>query len=382
MLIGFDGSRIAKKFHTGTEHYSTELLKALAKIDHKNKYIIYSPKAIDQRVGKLPNNFSFKIIPFGRLWTQIRLSWEMLTKKNPDVLFIPSHTIPLVHPKKTVVTVHDLAFKYFPELYDKISLLYQDFGLQIAVKSASQIITVSENSKKDIIKFCQVPAEKITVIYHGYNQKLYKPHTKEEIARKNELGKKSLFPSKVIEYSPYIFFVGRLEHKKNILNMLKAYSLLRREPKIKHKLVLAGNPGHGYDEIKKYKNNLPQEIKRDIIELGYVEDHDLASWMKNADLFFFPTAFEGFGLPILEAFAAGTPVVASNNTSIPEIAGHAALLINPQKPYDMAVALSKVINDKKLRYSMVSKGLVRASLFSWQKSAEKTLDVLEKVFKE
>jgi len=381
MRIGFDGSRIAKQFLTGTEHYSIEILKALAKIDYKNQYLIYSPKIIDDKLGKLPKNFEYKIMPFPKLWTQIRLSWEMMTNNKPDVLFIPSHTIPFVHPKKTIVTVHDLGFKYYPELYGKTELAYQNFGLNMATKKAAHIITISENTKNDIINFCKVDPKKITVIYHGFNSDLYKPFSQIEIEKKTEMQEKSVFSSEIIKSSPYIFFVGRIEEKKNILGMLKTYAFLRKEPKIKHKLVLAGKPGFGYDKILEYKNSLPPEIKRDIIELGYVTDKDLSSWMRNADVFFFPSFFEGFGLPVIEAMACGVPVVASNTTSIPEIAGSAAVLVNPKKYYDMAVALSRVINDKKFRYSLISKGKVRASLFSWEKAAEKTLKVFENVYK-
>lgn len=382
MTIGFDGSRIAKDFHTGTEHYSTEILKALFKIDYQNQYIIYSPKLLTNRLGELPKNFKYRIIPFGRFWTQIRLSWEMAFNKQPDLLFVPSHTIPLVHPKKTIATIHDLAFKYYPELFGKSELYYQEFGLNMAVKKAAHIITVSENTKKDIVKLCHVKPEKITVIYHGYDQNLYKPLTPEEIVRNQKLKEKSVYTSKILGLKPYIFFIGRIEKKKNILNLLKSYVFLRKEPKIKHKLVLAGKPGYGYEEIKSYINSLPDAIKKDIIELGYVENTKLSSWMKNADIFFFPTLFEGFGLPVVEAMASGVPVVASNTTSIPEIAGSAAVLVNPHKVYDMAVALSKIINNQKFRYSLISKGKTRASMFTWQKSAEKTLKVFEQVIKE
>jgi len=379
MIIGVDGSRTAKQFHTGTEHYSTEILKAIAKIDYQNQYVIYTPKSLENRLGKLPKNFKYKIMPFGKLWTQIRLSWEMLCNKQPDILFIPSHTIPLVHPKKTIVTIHDLAFKYFPHLFGKTELWYQSFGLNMAVKNAAHIITVSENSKKDIVKICKVDPNKVTVIHHGYNEDLYRPLTKEEDRKNTLLKEKSVFTSQILNMKPYIFYVGRLEEKKNVLRLLETYNLLRREPKIKHKLVLAGNPGYGYDKIKEYKESLAPEIKRDIIELGYVDDKKLADWMKNADVFYFPTLFEGFGIPVLEAMASGVPVVASNTTSIPEIIGSAGLLVNPLKPYDMAVALSRIINDPKLRMSLISKGKTRASMFSWQKSAEKTLKVFEKI---
>lgn len=366
MLIGIDGSRTAKDDHTGTELYSTKIIQNLMKIDYQNQYILYSPKDLTPKLGNLTPNFSQKVMPFYKLWTQIRLSWEMFKDKNKlDLLFIPSHTIPFIHPQKTVVTVHDLGFLYFPEIYQRSELIYQKFGLQMAIRHACHIITPSLYTKKDIINNFGYNPKKITVIYHGYNEELYKPR---------------VYPKKSDEDS-YIFFVGRLEHKKNILGIIKTYELLRREPKIKHKLVLAGKPGFGYDEYLDFKKSLPDNIQKDIIELGYVPDKELAHWMKNADIFFFPSFFEGFGFPVIEAMACGVPVVAAKVTSIPEIAGSAAILVNPSKHFEMAVALSRLINDEKLRKTLVSKGKVRSSLFSWTKSAEKTLGVLENVVK-
>lgn len=367
MRIGIDGSRSAKEIHTGTEMYSTKLIQTLMQIDCENQYILYTPKDLTPRLGNLPANFSQKIIPFGKAWTQIRLSWEMLKDSSKlDVLFVPSHTIPLIHPKKTVVTIHDLGFLHFPELYSKSELAYQKFGLNMAIKHAAHIITPSIYTKKDIVRNFGLNPKKITVIYHGYDDHLYKPR---------------LYPKKEDE-EPYIFFVGRLEYKKNILGLVQAYEMLRREPKIKHKLVLAGNPGFGYDEYLEYIKTLKENIQEDIIELGYIPDQELASWVKNASIFFFPSYFEGFGIPVIEAMACGVPVVTAKITSIPEIAGSAAILVNPNKPFEMAVALSRLINDPKLYKTFVSKGKVRASLFSWEKSANETLRVLEEVVKE
>jgi glycosyltransferase involved in cell wall biosynthesis len=367
MLIGIDGSRTAKDNHTGTELYSTKLIQMFMQIDSKNQYILYTPKDLTPRIGNLANNFTQNIIPFKKLWTQIRLSWEMLKDKNKlDVLFIPSHTIPFIHPKKTVVTIHDLGFLHFPQLYSSSELAYQKMGLNLAIKYASHIITPSIFTKKDIVQNFGLNPKKISVVYHGYDNDLYKPR---------------IYPKKD-EGMPYIFSVGRLEHKKNIVGLLKAYEMLRREPKIKHKLVLAGKPGFGYDEYQKILKSLSQEIQNDVIELGYITDQEKASWIKNADVFFFPSLFEGFGLPIIEAMACGIPVVASNTTSIPEVAGDCGLLINPNKPFEMAAAMSKIINDPKLYKTLSNKGKNRASQFSWEKSANQTLEILENIAKE
>lgn len=359
MLIGIDASRIAKQFKTGTETYTIELVKALSGIDRKNEYILYSPKNIEDKLPGLGANFKFKVLPFGRFWTQIRLTREMISHK-PDILFVPAHTLPLVFPQKSVVTLHDLGFKHFPELYSSGDLLYHNWAMGHSVKHASHIIAISGFTKKDILSCYTIDPAKITVIYEGYDEKIFRP-----------------LKDKRPRQKPYILFIGRLEQKKNIIGMIKTYALLRQEKEIKHQFVLAGNPGFGYDKILVETNRLPAEIKKDIILPGYVSEEKYVELLKNADILFFGTFFEGFGLPPLEAMASGVPVVASNRTSIPEITGKAALLVDPKKPFDMAVALSKIINNEGLRKALISKGLARATLFSWKKTAEKTLEVLE-----
>lgn len=363
MLIGIDASRAVKNQRTGTEHYSQQIILNLALIDKDNDYILYSPIAPSGDLAKLPKNFSWKIMPFPKLWSQIRLSWEMIfASSKPKVVFEPAHTIPIFHHQKTVVTLHDLGFKYFPELYTPLERKYHNWCMDFSVRHAAHIITPSLYTKKDLVKNYGINPKNISVIYHGYNNKIYKPR---------------LYPKPIED--PYIFFVGRLENKKNIRGLIEAYELLRREPKIKHKLVLAGKPGYGYEKYRQFKDNLPPNLQKDIIELGYIEEEELSSWMKNADVFFFPSFFEGFGLPILEAMACAVPVVASKITSIPEVASDCALLVNPRKPFEMAAALSKIINDKNLYKTLANRGKVRANQFSWIKSAQQTLAVLEEI---
>lgn len=365
MLIGIDASRATKEQKTGTEYYSEQIIYWLSKIDSKNQYILYSPVAPNGKLINLPKNFHWKIMPFPKLWSQIRLSWELVSgSPKPDVIFEPAHTIPFIHPKNIIVTLHDLGFKYFPELYTPLERKYHNFCMNFSARNAKKIITPSLYTKNDLVKTYHINPSKITVIHHGYNQEIYQP-------------KKSHETIEAIKTSnPYIFFIGRLEKKKNLLGIFKTYELLRQERKIQHKLILAGKRGYGYEEFEEQKKKLPKNVQNDIIELGYTPEQELSLWMKNADIFFFPTFFEGFGLPIIEAMACNVPVVASNNTSIPEITGSAALLIDPNKPLEMAAALSKIINSASLKKSLQSKGLVRASIFSWEKAAKKTLDVL------
>ncbi|HLB95650.1 MAG TPA: glycosyltransferase family 1 protein [Patescibacteria group bacterium] len=358
MLIGIDASKVAKTYQSGTEVYSTEIIRAFSRIDRENQYLLYTPKPIRDKLHNLGKNFKVKILPFRKFWTQIRLSQEMLAAK-PDILFIPAHTLPLIFPKKSVVTIHDLGFKHFPELYPPVDILYHNWAANHSLKNAHHILTDSEFVKKDLGRFYPIDPRRISVVPLGYDEQTYRP-------LKTKTSKK-----------PYLFYVGRLEEKKNIVGMLRAYRILRKEKAIKHEFLLAGRPGFGFERIKKEIDLLPAEIKPDVIILGFVDQQKYVELLKNASILFFCSFFEGFGLPLLEAMASGIPVVASNRTSIPEVCGKAAILVDPSKPFDMAVALSKIIHNRGLEKALISKGLARASLYSWEKTARKTLAILE-----
>lgn len=358
MLIGIDTSRTTKLRLTGTEYYSIEIIRNLAKIDQNNRYLLYAQFDPAKRLGPMPANFKTKVMPFPKLWSQVRLSWEMLWRK-PDVLFVPSHTVPLIHPKNTVVTLHDLGFKHFPELYSSEELAYHNWTMNFSANSAAQIITPSEFTRQDLIKTYSLDPAKIHVIWHGFDKERFKPDPK-------------------VKKQPYILFIGRLEEKKNIRNMVRAYGLLRQEAKVSHKLVLAGSPGFGYEQIKEEIAKLPENVQKDIIETGYISEEEYTRRLQEADIFLFTTNFEGFGMPIIEAFACGTPVITSSVSCMPEIAGNAALIVNPQKPLEIAAAMSKLISSEGLKKSLILKGRVRSGLFSWEKAAHQTLEVLKK----
>jgi glycosyltransferase involved in cell wall biosynthesis len=358
MLIGIDTSRTTKPKLTGTEYYSIEIIKNLAQVDQNNRYLLYAQFDPSKRLGPLPGNFRTKVMPFPRLWSQVRLSWEMFMRR-PDVLFVPSHTVPVYHPKNTVVTLHDLGFKHFPELYSPKELMYHNWTMNFSANHAKEIITPSEFTRQDIIKTYSIDPSKIHVVWHGFDKDRFRPDPN-------------------VKKQPYILFIGRIEEKKNIRNMIKAYGLLRKEIKVAHKLVLAGSPGFGYEGIKEEIAKLPKEIQKDIVETGYISEVEYVKRLQEADIFLFTTNFEGFGMPIVEAFACGTPVVTSNVSSMPEIAGNAALLVDPKKPLQIAAALSKLINDSNLKKSLILKGRVRSGLFSWEKAAHQTLEVLQR----
>jgi len=429
MIIGIDASRANKDHKSGTEWYSYYIIRWLAKLDSRNQYILYSDKPLkgglldlttkqhidndsdeDQREVKFDkdgyqilkspyNNFRAKILnwPLPFFWTQIRLSWEMLIHRF-KVLFVPAHTLPIIHPKKSIVTIHDVGFErerrlyrqdymgpenavgrkiinFFVRLFTRGKyganiLDYHSWSTQFALKHAKEIITVSNYSKKEIVEIYGAPKAKakIKVIYNGYNKTLYKKiENKEEIKR---------VISKYGIEEPYIFYVGRLEKKKNTPTLVEAYAVMREEHKeIKHKLVLVGDASHGYDEVEYMirEFNLDDEV----IITGWIPEVDMPYIFNGATAFIFPSRYEGFGIPILQAMACGTPIAASGVASIPEIAGNAALFFDPSDIKLMVRAMAKVISDNKLRQKLIQRGFERVRDFSWQKSAEETLKEIE-----
>ena len=363
IIIGIDSSRSNVVQRTGTEYYAYEIIKGLISLRAAKKYTfkLYSKTPLNYL--NRAKNIENVVMPFPRLWSQVRLSFEML-KNPPAVLFEPAHTIPLFHPKNTVVTLHDVGFRRFPELYTPLERYYHNFCMGFSVKHARKIIAISESTKNDLIKIYKADPKKISVIYHGYDKSKYYQATKEA-------------PEKIKKLQPYIYFIGRLEAKKNVKNLIRAFGVLKKDKRIKQKLVLAGRPGYQYEKIKEEIERLGAVLKDDVVELGYVSDADAPEYMRYASVFAFPSRFEGFGMPLVEAMACGVPIVSVNKTSIPEIVQEAALLSEPDDIRQISENLREAILSKKTREDLITRGLQRAGTFDWSKTADKTLSVIE-----
>ena len=426
MIIGIDASRANRPFKSGTEWYSYYLIRHLAQIDSKNEYILYSDKPLEggladlsdikkdifqkeepdfneegYQVLKSPfNNFKAKILtwPFPYFWTIGRLSLEMILHK-PDVLFIPAHALPLCLPKKTVNTIHDVAFAREKELYRSniidykaeekkvgfISFLvsvitnnkyrakfsdYLDWSTKKAILKAKKIITVSNFSKQEIMDIYKADPEKIEVIYNGYNNFLYNTNLDDEEKTKSILEDYGL-------EKPYLLYIGRLEKKKNIANLIEAFAILKENKKIDHKLVLIGNIGFGHDELKYIIEEF--KLENDVIKLGWVQEYDLPILLKNSSAFVFPSKHEGFGIPVIQAMACGVPTVISDIPTLREIAQDCSVFFNPLDRNSIAESIDKVLSDKDLQQKLIEKGKARAQHFSWQKCAEQTLKILNNI---
>lgn len=397
MLIGIDATRSNERQKTGTEWYAYHIIQALKKLDRKNNYILYSYDSLKGGLEDLPVNFKSRVLRSitDILWTQLRLSLEMLISP-PDVLFVPAHTIPLIHPKATVLTVHDLGFEYFPDLYRTVPIGppslgwileiaarivtfgrygnseydYHRWAMRFGIKHAKRIIAVSEFTKKDVIERFGADPQKIVVAEHGFDRSHYRPRKKGE--KVNSI--------RILKLRPYILFVGRIEKKKNIDGLLEAYRIIKTRSTKSYKLVLIGKPGFGHEQFQDQVRRFPSFIRHDVHFLGWVGEEETAEFYRNAALFVFPSHFEGFGIPVIQAMASGVPVVCSNTTSLPEVAGDAALLVDPHDPKIIASAMQKALEDRSLRKSLIKKGLRRVRKFSWEKSARKTLRVLEEAY--
>ncbi len=371
MIIGFDGSRAFTSKRTGTENYSYQLLKALGKIDKKNKYIVYlnSP---EETLPDWPKNFNFKLINWSRLWTQGGLALKTFTEKL-DLLFVPSHTIPLIRKPglKTIVTVHDLGSEYLPSLHQLKQRLYLRLMQKYQLKTATKIIAVSKATKDDLVKKIGIKKEKITVIYEGFDKNLFSAKGGSSSGRKNDLliNRLRYFG---IEKDKYFLFLGTVQPRKNLERIIVAFKKFAHNTDLK--LAIAGQRGWMSDEIYDLPTKLGIQDK--VKFLGYVPEKELPFLYSGAKALLFPSLFEGFGLPIIEAQACGCPVLTSQISSMKEIAGEAAILVNPYDVDDIVRGMGR-LEQTDIKKQLIKKGLENVKNFSWERCAKETLKVLE-----
>jgi glycosyltransferase involved in cell wall biosynthesis len=358
MKIGIDASRATVARRTGTENYARRLIAALIPAGGERQFTLYFRDA--PPAGAFPGARQ-RVIPFPRLWTHLRLSYELIAQPRPDVLFVPAHVLPLAHPLPSVVTVHDLGYRHFPGAHPTGQRLYLDWSTRFSARAATHVIADSDATRRDLGRFYGVPAEKVNVVYPGRDERLGRVDPALVRARYG------LAPD-------YLLHVGTLQPRKNLSRLIEAAAGLRAQyPQLQ--LVLAGQPGWQSGPIVAQARAGAEFVRL----LDYVPDEDLAGLYSGATAFVFPSLYEGFGFPILEAMACGTPVVCANTSSLPEVAGEAALLVGPQDTTALAGAIGRLLADATLRESLAAKGLEQVQRFSWQRAAMETLEVLDRV---
>ena len=362
MKIGIDASRYRDTDATGVEWYSFYIINGLVKAVSNDELVLYSQSPLS--VGNAKN----KVINCKKLWTLRGLSSEI--KNNPvDVLFVPSHVLPLSLPKRSVITIHDVAFKYLRSSYSLKQYLYLDFSCKFAVKNATKIIVPSRATRDDLIHFYGCDAEKISVIYHGFAKPTFSSEEIDDVFEKADF----IQHFDLKKDSKYLLFVGRLETKKNLVRLVEAFSEFLKIHS-EYKLVLAGKRGLGFDRLLKVVGKLGLIDK--VIMPGYVSELEKAALLKYSAAFVFPSLYEGFGLPLLEAFYYKKPVLTSNVSCLPEIGGDSACYVDPYSPIAITNGMHKLITDDTYRNKLVACGLKRLEDFSWEKASCETLKIL------
>lgn len=386
MRIGVDIRGILTGQHSGIEQYTLRVLENLLKIDRQNTYVLFyvSYRNINvlyhQLVKDHPwlkqNNVEVRVLKWinaplllHAIWKP--LNWPKVDKicNGLDVMWLPSpRLLPVSKKCRVVVTFHDLVFDLFPQFYTLSSRLWQwQMSYPYLARTADKLIAVSQNTKADLIRLYHVPENKIEVIYEGVDLEYFIPPIENS-------GDKIKNKFKIV--GDYLYYVGSLEPRKNIITAVRVIKYLRHKlPQFDRiKLVISSSKSwltHPiFTEIEKLG------LKEAVVFTGPVSETDKIALLNSAKLFIFPSLYEGFGLPVLEAMAVGTPVVTSNNSSLPEVAGTAGVLVNPLDQPAINLAIEKILTDPNLIHDLIVKGKAQASKFSWEIAAEHTLKIL------
>ncbi len=342
-------SRFLTQRITGTQRYAVEISKQLSRLLKDKaffapKNIFYVELARELKVERI-GRFS------GYLWEQLELPIYLRKYRNPLLINLVN-TAPLFY-RKQIVTIHDLSFLKYPQWFSRRFYYFYNFLIPRVTRSAQKVITVSNFSKNEISNVLNIPKKNIEVVYNAVSEKFrYDPFSK----KKN-----------------YILAVSSLDPRKNFINLILAFKKLSLR---EYKLIIVGTKNKIFSDskIRRLIEQTPN-----IEFTGYVPDEKLVKLYQQAELFIYPSLYEGFGLPPLEAMACGTPVVVSNVASLPEVCGDAAYYVNPYDVNDIAQGIEIVLRDEILRKELIQKGLKRVKFFSWEKSAKKLVEIIEEV---
>ncbi len=354
----------------GNESYATNLVEALAEIDQKNQYTIYVTKreALERFKDRWPNFKVKSTLPHTPL-IRIPLTLSNELRRNPVDLLHVQFTSPPVAPCPVVVSIHDLSFEHLPLTFKRRSRMQLRMTVRRSARQAAQVLTLSQYVRDDVIATYGIDPERVAVVPLAAPAHFSPVRDEKELQRVRQ---------KYGIDQNYILSVGSIQPRKNLPRLLEAYSLLRRsQPEVNlPELVLVGKCAWLYDETLRKIEQLG--LSKQVTLTGYVPEADLPALYSGANCFIYPSYFEGFGLPPLEAMKCGAPVIVGNQTSLPEVVGDAAVLVDPFDVGDIAAVLARVISDSTLRFELRAKGLERAKAFDWRETARKTLAVYEK----
>ncbi len=371
MNIAVDASPLAARTSSGIPNYVKNILMSLQGLDKNNNYYLYFKNPLE---FTLSQNFTMRCSPHsaedstsygGTTWLFTQ-GIRLMKKDKADIFWGTRHMLPPYVPRgiRKILTVHDLVWHYYPETMDRYNLLIMKLLADRSIKAADHIIGVSSASADAIVEIAGIRREKITVIHHGADGyiPLDKNGSAEFIAGKYKTG------------TQYVLTVSTVEPRKNLKMLLGVFARLKGAD---HQLIIAGASGWKTSSIYKEYERLGLS-ERDVLFLGHVPDEDMNALYSGAKLFVFPSVYEGFGMPPLEAMAAGTPVIVSNTSSLPEVAGDSGILLDPHDADGWRESISRVLSDPLLQEKLIAGGLKRSRLFSWKAAAQQTLEVFER----
>jgi glycosyltransferase involved in cell wall biosynthesis len=376
VIIGIDASRAFTALSTGTERYSREVITALVRLAPQHEFRLYTRDPVPT---SHPLHFEagaggqVKVIPLSprRLWTHLGLARE-IAQRPPDALFIPAHVLPLSQAirrvRRTVVTIHDVGYRYFPQAHPWRQRYYLDWSTAFTARYAWRIVVDSAATLRDMQHFYNVPAEKIRVAYPG-------PLPLAEISAADARTVREKFG--LAPQRAYAFYVGTLQPRKNLRRLIEAWQEVTRACSQDEAplLVIAGGKGWGGEDLASEVR--ARGMEGQVRFTGYISDVEKSALMRGARALAFPSLYEGFGLPVLEAQSVGVPVVCSNTSSLPEVAGDAALLVDPLDVNAISAALRKAMFDDSARAQLARAGELNIQRFSWERCAQNILTLLE-----
>jgi glycosyltransferase involved in cell wall biosynthesis len=368
--IAIDARKL-RDYGIGT--YIRNLLRYLSRQDHETEYVLLCREQDRDIAAELGDNFRLveEPAPAYSIREQVAVPID-LRRESVDLFHAPHYVLPPLTPCRSVVTIHDCIHLRFPQyLPNRMSYAYARGSLWFAAHRSARVLTVSEASKGDILRYFRIPETKIRVIYNAIDERFGQVPDEEEVERVRERYQLN---------DPFVLYAGNIKPHKNLERLIEAFHMLRRDGLEHVKLLIIG------DEISKYAT-LRRAVHRYKLHkhvrfFGFVADQTLAILYRLAGVFVFPSLYEGFGLPPLEAMASGTPVVTSNVSSLPEVVGDAALLIDPYEPEAIAHAMRRVLTEPALRDDLRAKGLARAREFSWDRSVRRVREIYDEVMAE
>src|SRR5215831_5257312 len=361
----------ARKLHDfGIGTYIRNLLKQLARLDSSTEYVLLTGPEDLAIATQLGPNFRTVLEPSPNysIREQFHVPWVLL-RERPDVFHAPHYVLPAAVRCRSVVTIHDTIPLTFPQyLPNKLAHAYARGSMWVAAHHSHRILTVSEASKRDILRFFNVPAEKVVVVHNAIDERFSRTPRPEDVERVRE---------RFQLQQRFVLYVGNIKPHKNLERLIEAFHALRRGELDDLKLLIIGDQISRYPALRRAVHRL--KLHKHVRFLGYLPDETLAILYRLASVFVFPSLYEGFGLPPLEAMASGAPVVTSNVSSLPEVTGDAAVLVDPYDVGAIEAGMRRVLTDPALAAEMSRLGLLRAREFSWESSVARILGVYQKV---